>query len=284
MFTKAILLSMLLVSFQSYGYDIYAHMLMYGFSDSSGDFYYKLDNFNLYIPRYLFLSNIYSLAYSLELPMLLIPIFLLSIPYWEILKRNNDNSTSLIIFIILGYFFSGVSLVTIYIYAYFKSGKNYLLLGGFFHPIGFLLVPLILIKELNSKNVFFIFIFLALTIIFGSYSFNENIHEIKKINSENLYHYLGLVEGKLKSMPVLGALMFSIISYFVARKIKLLGKMINILPYGLIFLLFINSASRQNDSIIKDFLNLTVTEVFSVSVDFGYGERFGYQKYNSMRF
>jgi hypothetical protein len=149
----------------STGFDFYAHSVSYYFYDEMLN---KSDLISEVIvqPRYLLLSLIYEFFSRIGLPLGFVASVLLLLPIYHISKyidkeaRYNKYSLFQIILIwfilFLSIFYSGLSLVILWLFAFTLTKNRLFLLGALFHPFGIVL-GFFLWFFLSPKDKFYFF-------------------------------------------------------------------------------------------------------------------------------
>lgn len=135
----------------STGFDFYSHAVAYYFYDM---LLYNADLLlgNVVLPRYWLLSYLYEITSRIGIPIGFVALSLIVIPVYSIVSshdftgdENDFTSYSLVEFssflllIIISFFYSGASLVSLWFIALLKTKKSIFLVGGLFHPIGIIL-------------------------------------------------------------------------------------------------------------------------------------------------
>jgi hypothetical protein len=137
-----------LLSFNSIGYDLYAHSLFHYFNYEKITYSYTLFIEYLIIPRYGLLSFIYEFFRDLGIPTGWVALFLVYIPMSQlsnvtfnfVSRKNKIIYTAIaMVLMVLIYFYSALSLVIIWIVACILTGNRLLLIGASFHPAGLIL-------------------------------------------------------------------------------------------------------------------------------------------------
>jgi hypothetical protein len=184
-----------LMSAQSTGYDIYAHSLIYYFNFEKITHSYLVFDSDILFPRYGLLSIVYELSRNLGIPMGWIACFLVFLPLYNIIYKFGswkvvfERPVYLIISltcIILIYFYSGLSLVVLWLLAFLVTGRVFFIAGSFFHPVGVFLGLFALFLSPKRWMAFCYYLFFSsLLIVFMSVnSCCYNIME--SINSNNV--------------------------------------------------------------------------------------------------
>ncbi|WP_237287694.1 hypothetical protein [Vibrio floridensis] len=160
-------LSTLFVFFcNSTGFDFYSHSISYYF------YTYNLNATDLLfehveLPRYWFLSYLYSFSSKFGLPIGWLSVFLILFPVislGSLLKRFNYSSkvplsyfSIMLLTLMLSFFYSGLSLSLLWFLAFYFTRKTIFLIGGVFHPVGFLVFS-IGVFFLGRRLVFYCFV------------------------------------------------------------------------------------------------------------------------------
>jgi len=219
----------------STGFDFYSHSISYYFYEQKIN-YTDILFFNIEQPRYLLLSIIYESFSRLGIPLGYVALFMLTYPTYNIVKsikpykdsngyiKYNLYQSMIIFFLIFSsFFYSGLSLALLWLFAAVISKKSIFLLGGLLHPAGILLAIvlfLFLSRKMLFKYLFLLisfYLFLYVSNIFGWFtSFGyENI----RFDSDNLdiwNLFIKVIERKKNEIFQLFIL--SILVYFGFRK------------------------------------------------------------------
>lgn len=169
--------SLLIFFNDSTGFDFYAHSVSYYFFDES------LNNVDvlmglIVLPRYWLLSYLYETFSRVGVPAGFLASFLIAFPVYFTSKkiissRKNKGRNSLLIsdylivtgLYLLAFYYSGLSLVLLWFIAYLITGNKVFLLGGFFHPVGFLLYSAGIVFFIR-KDVFVFYILFSFLLMF----------------------------------------------------------------------------------------------------------------------
>lgn len=137
------------VATTSTGFDLYAHAVSYYFYDeiiNRADIFYN----RIVLPRYLLLSYVYEFGSRLGIPLGIIASFLILYPSYYLVKEVESQNTVnrklnfqglsiLLLVFILCFFYSGLSLVILWLVAFLVTKKNIFIAGALFHPIGLII-------------------------------------------------------------------------------------------------------------------------------------------------
>lgn len=224
-------LSIFLFFSNSTGFDFYSHAVSYYFYEESLNNTYLLFD-RIALPRYLFLSVLYEVFSSLGVPLGWLSLALIAFPVYCIFSTFRDfrchffDLLLIVLVVILTFFYSGLSLVVLWLVAYVYTKKTLFLIGGLFHPLGIVFFVLFLffysLKSLLIFVVLFLFSFLFLMAInmefklFTSMSYYDYVFKIDFNSLVDLF--LFSYEKKRNELFVL--LLFSFVlffSYFIGR-------------------------------------------------------------------
>lgn len=146
------LMSLLLFFSNSTGFDFYAHAVSYYYYNEPINSSYLLFE-HIILPRYLFLSVIYEYFASIGFPLGWVVSFLILFPVYKIFssevfsgQKSYHGYKIVIIFMVMifSFFYSGLSLTFLWLMAFHHTRSKIFLLGGLFHPVGFVLFLLYL--------------------------------------------------------------------------------------------------------------------------------------------
>lgn len=162
----------------STGFDFYAHSVSYYFYDQQIN-YNDILFFNIAQPRYLLLSIIYEFFSRMGVPLGYVALFLLIYPIYNIVKnlkiykyKSYNFYQILVLFFLIysSFYYSGLSLVILWLLAAALSKKNIFLFGGLFHPVG--VVLFIITFLFISRKKLFIYLFILVFFYFFLYISN----------------------------------------------------------------------------------------------------------------
>ncbi len=142
------LLSFLCLASFSTGFDLYAHSVIYYIYDYPNTHAYLLFE-KIVMPRYLLLSYIYEITRRLGIPIGIVVVTLVTYPVYNMgryissnIKKGTLSISQIFIvasIVILSFFYSGLSLVLLWLMALLVSKKKIFLVGILFHPLGLVL-------------------------------------------------------------------------------------------------------------------------------------------------
>ena len=184
-----------LLSVQSTGYDIYAHSLIYYFNFEKITHSYLVFDSDILFPRYGLLSIVYELTRNLGMAMGWVVCYLVFLPLyniinkfgsWEVIFERPLYSIISLTCIILIYFYSGLSLVVLWLLAFLVTGRVFFIAGSFFHPVGVFLglCTLFLSPKRWVAICYYLFLSSLLMVFMSVNSCCYNIME--SINSDNV--------------------------------------------------------------------------------------------------
>lgn len=296
-----ILIIFSLFSFQSIGYDLYAHSVIHHFNYEKITYVFTLFNEDFIIPRYGLLSYLYEFSRYIGIPIGWIALALVYVPVFTLSKItiNYNYHVNRIIYTILGiilmvliYFYSAMSLVIIWFLALILTRNKIFLIGTTFHPAGFLLGLLYAIIFSNRLKNLIIFIFPFAIMAFLSYLNYKNFLTLEFIDSENKNYsveislILELIKFILENKPlelsigiiifVFGFLCKRLINshvFFVDFQKKIISQkgyiLILVIPY---LILMMNSIIRDGDSLFLSIMQFKYSDNIYITW-FNFGER-----------
>ncbi len=227
----------------STGFDFYSHAVSYYFYDTLLNHADLLFG-EIVLPRYLLLSYLYEISSRIGIPIGYISLALIAFPIYALVSDTDPSidhqgaeSYSLVellsfsLLLIISFFYSGASMVLLWLFALLKTKKPIFLLGALLHPIGILLFG---VSSLLVDRKLFLrfFIVLALSMLFfyvctyWSLFTSSTVQSPRfEIEFENTMKLLNFVVDK-KSNEIIGAVIFVLL--FLLSKRRLLEK-VNIL-------------------------------------------------------
>lgn len=282
-------LCLLAFTSQTTGFDLYSHAISYYYYEQSINHSYLFFN-QIVLPRYSLLSIFYEFASRIGVPVALFAFILTSIANYLILKTILRSNRLYIydlflinIVIILNLFYSGLSLVLLFLLAYIKTKKTPLILGSLFHPVGILLFfPLIII----NKKLFSYLIIITLFTIFLFYSAEiellyGQVHDSfeKTISIDTLQQDLAEAYERKKQEILAGITFIAVavlfrgkttrkIFFFLNKKIKLKNIKTGATAMSLFLALYMGLKPSPN--LLKSIISFDINEVIYVAwFDFG---------------
>lgn len=197
------------------GFDLYSHSIAFSSSSAVATLYRSYQLFSTSFPRYLLLSEIYLSLNQAHIPLGLAIIVITSIPNFFILKsfvRNSSNKYTisflalLSLCLICNFFYSALSVATLWLSALLITRKKIFILGGFFHPLS--LPLLIIISLLTKTNRLLTFTLILLYIIYRIAKSKLNlsgasIENIIYINYISVDYVVYTVSSKIKELLLL---------------------------------------------------------------------------------
>ena len=233
-------LAILLFMSTSTGFDFYSHAVAYYFYDT---LLYQADLLfgEVILPRYWLLSYFYEVSSRIGIPIGYVSLVLIVFPIYTLVADTESGVDykgaesyslvelfSFLLLLIISFFYSGASLVSLWFIALLKTKKPIFLLGSLLHPIGILLfgVGSLIIK----KNLFIRFILvLVICIVFFYISTYWSLFTSSTINTprfeiefNNLVTLFNFAIDK-KSNEIIGVAIIVIL--FVLSKGALMNKM-----------------------------------------------------------
>lgn len=226
------LLPVLAFLFQTEGFDLYHHTTSYSF-DYPVNRGHTLGDF-IIIPRYLLLSDILRFTRMAGVPLGWIILGLCIYPAYQIgasstfRKSQFKPHAALLYFVIftLSLFYSGASLVLLWVLAYFITRKSIFLIGLAFHPIGYMLTLAVIIIGRNFRLILQISLFTLLYFGFcylkTLYNFPANYAETPvflKITSQNVFVLLEFIISK-KAKELIVFVLLAATAALILRKTR----------------------------------------------------------------
>ncbi|MFK2823430.1 hypothetical protein ACH5BK_10680 [Arcobacter sp. YIC-80] len=289
----------------STGFDFYAHSVSYYFYNEQIN-YSDVLFFDIVQPRYLFLSIIYEIFSTIGIPLGYVALFMIACPVYFIVKaikpninKRGDKRYTLFQVVILSFllfssfFYSGISLSLLWLFAAVVSRKPIFLLGGLFHPVAIFLS--IVLFFFTSRKMLFEYLFLLILFYLLLYSSN-NFNLFNSFGYENIRFNLELYSLAVlfiqvlerKTNEILQLLIISVVVVIVFRKSNskniftiLLRKIIGFgnriyfkdqtIRYGFIVLIFIlHLYMFQKQSLLNSIYTFDIVNPVYISwFDFG---------------
>lgn len=285
---------LLIMSFQSVGYDMYSHSLIYYHNLEKITHSYSFFDGFIIMPRYALLSMIYETTRNMGIPTGWIATILMFVPIKAILSNlelinglRNKFILALFICTVSTYFYSGLTLVVIWILAALASKRGIYMVGATFHPAGFVLGILALfIKGNRIYNAMYLIIsvFILCLLSYINMNFYElfssvDVGNIKiKVSFDNFFKLLKRVY-ETKSNEINVMLFIVSVAVLTRGKIYKAIKYISVtlrlflsvqwLPM-LLILLCINAVFRSNSSLFQAIITIDISEIiYQTWFDFG---------------
>jgi hypothetical protein len=263
-----------LLSFESIGYDIYAHSIIHHFNDEKITYTFSLFIDNFIIPRYGLLSYIYEFSRNFGIPLGWVALILVYIPVLSLskivfnfsyLKNKIIYTIMAMMLMVLIYFYSALSLVIIWILALILTGNRFFLIGSTFHPAGFLigLLYVILFPKI-IKNIITFLAPISLMAIISFLNFHNYI-SLEFIDVSNIKHrieidiILGFIILILESKPLeFSALVIIILLSYLSKSIIINNVIVfknqkkGVLQSSYILILVISYSILMLNSLLRD--------------------------------
>lgn len=277
------LISFLCLASVSTGFDLYAHGVIYYLFDYPNTHSYLLFE-EIVVPRYMLLSYIYEITRRLGIPIGAVASIMVMYPTYKIavniVRQTNKEMLSVSQFVILFFvvvfalFYSGLSLVLLWLMALLLTKERFFMLGVLFHPVGFLLgTMLALIFRNYLKNyliivlVFFIFLYLFSMLEYFTASKLVNIRYVLTFNrDELLWLFEHSVESKFNEFMIM---IIILVAYTARTKFKLITAPINkikvsknmVIVMCLMLLLFSNLyfLDKERNSLVLNIFSFNIT-------------------------
>lgn len=159
----------------SMGFDLYSHGVIFYFYEyviNPADSLFG----EITLPRYLLLSYIFEFTRRLGIPLGIIVLILTIYPAYNIASRISGNGKKSINLVdlsivagvlLLTFFYSGLSLMLLWLMGLIVTRKKIFLLGAFFHPVGFVLMTIFII----ITRIYLLRYLVVLFIFFGTLYF-----------------------------------------------------------------------------------------------------------------
>lgn len=289
------LLSFLCLASFSTGFDMYAHSVIYYIYDYPNTHAYLFFD-KVVMPRYLLLSYIYEITRRLGIPIGVVVTFLVVYPAYTIGSYISNNtkrkslgvSQILIVFsvFLLSLFYSGLSLVLLWLMTLLITRKKVFLLGVLFHPLGLVLGMLLTLFFKNYLKAYFFIVFTLFLSFYlltdKGYFASSEIANIKYRLPLNKEETKGLLiysfESKINEFYAMISIL--ILSYLSKTKLKSFisyvkrfhfSRVVIIVPlFFLIVTSNIHFLSKNRHSLIIDTLSLNLSEpVYYTWYDWG---------------
>lgn len=289
------LLSFLCLASFSTGFDLYAHSVIYYIYDYPNTHAYLLFE-KIVMPRYLLLSYIYEITRRLGIPIGVVVVTLVSYPVYNMGKYMSNNikkgalsipQTSIIVsIIILSLFYSGLSLVLLWLMALLVTRKKIFLVGVLFHPLGLILGGLLCLffRSYLKNYIIIVLTFLAalylLTIqeYFTSSMIANIRYELPLDNEETMSILRYSYESKVNEFYAM--ILILVFAYLSKTKLKNLVSYIKkisfpkVLVLSFFFILIIATnfyfISNNRHSLISNTLSLKLSDpVYVTWYDWG---------------
>lgn len=290
-----------LLSFQSIGYDIYAHSLFHHYNYEKITYLSSFFFDEFLIPRYGLLSYIYEFFRNLGIPIGWVALLLIYIPVLSISKvsfnfayRTNRLIFTTISLMIMGliYFYSAMSLVIIWFLALFLTSKRFFLIGTMFHPAGFALgIFYVFLYTNRIKNLLILFAPIFFMLILSWLNINDYISlEFIDINNVRFNVELkilwDLFDFLLTNKPIEFSILLLVLFWgFFSRRTLISGEFIIkknknrisdpvylFIFLLLYFILMLNSLLREGDSLFSSIINIKYSDNIYITW-FNFGER-----------
>ena len=297
------------VSLQSTGYDLYAHSLFYYYNSEQIPFSYAIFNNQVIIPRYGLLSMIYEGTRQFGIPTGWVAVVLSYKPLKDILSHLDWLSglryKRLIVITICTvpiYFYSGLSLVALWIMAASVTGRSFYMLAAAFHPVGAVLGVLGTVIGGNNKFKI-LWLIVGYVLLLSLSYFNSSIFTLfpsisvsnikQNIVFEDLVSMIYL-SYELKQNEINAVLLMMLMSFTVRSQISNLVKYIRALFQMTAQLLWVpvlvtalsfNALTRDINSLAKALVTLNISKsIYITWFDAGVrDEKFGFWRANATR-
>lgn len=289
------LLSFLCLASFSTGFDLYAHSVIYYIYDYPNTHAYLLFE-KIVMPRYLLLSYIYEITRRLGIPIGVVVVTLVSYPVYNMGKYMSNNikkgalSISQIFIVvsilILSFFYSGLSLVLLWLMALLITRKKIFLIGVLFHPLGLFLGGLLCLFFRSYLKGYIIIISVTLISFFlltsQGYFTSSMIDNIRYRLPLSKEETMGLIifsyESKVNELYAM--VLILIVAYLSKTKLKrvvhhikkLNFPKVTVLSFCFLSIMALNFyfISKERHSLIIDTLSLNIsTPIYYTWYDWG---------------
>lgn len=266
-------------SLASYGFDLYAHVVHYYVYASPNQSYYKI--FSIIVPRYLILSDIYTITRGIGIPTgvvaFCLTIFPLLVTYAYILRNFSENALhepgiKLFAFLV-SFFYGGGTLVVNWCVAYFITGKRIFLLGIILHPLGFIAFVIVILLKRDLKSLFLYSVLIlvyAVTMLIFPHSLQPSDIYRNEISSNwrDIYVSLRYIV-RAKSWEIAAIATFTVFFAVSARirysKAAMFGNVAL-----LFFVVFVGYKMIGKSAVLKEFMSNNTNAIFRYAwYDFG---------------
>jgi hypothetical protein len=277
---------------QTTGFDLYSHSISYYYYEQSIDHAYLFFD-KLIFPRYGLLSILYELASRIGMPIALFAFSLTIIPNYIIIKsiitKEIFRFHDLLIIsflLILNLFYSGLTLVLLYLISYLIIKDRKLLIGGLLHPIGILIFALgtLFTRRLIQYTIILISFFTLIFLTSDNQIFYAQAHDDFKKTIDFSTIALDFQEAIERKKPeIFGGMLIILLGFIISRK-NALSRILNVFnlkikKYTLLsiltmftLLLSVYMALKPSPNFITAILSTEINEVIYVSW-FDWGER-----------
>ncbi|OQX06983.1 MAG: hypothetical protein BWK73_29320 [Thiothrix lacustris] len=289
---------------QTTGFDLYSHSISYYYYEQSIDHAYLFFD-KLIFPRYGLLSILYELASRMGMPIALFAFSLTIIPNYIIIKsiitkeifRFHDLLTISFI-LILNLFYSGLTLVLLYLISYLIIKDRKLLIGGLLHPIGILIFALgaLFTRILIQYTIILILFFTLIFFTSDNQVFYAQAHNDFKKTIDFSTIALDLQDAiERKKQEIFGGMLIISLGFFLTRRKNILSRILKIFNLKikkltllkgsvmLTLLLSVYMALKPSPNFITAILSADINQVIYVSW-FDWGERDTYMTHAQLYF
>lgn len=248
-------LCFLMLSSISMGFDLYGHGVIFYFYEhilNPTDLLFG----EIALPRYLSLSYIYEITRRFGIPLGIVVLILVVYPSYHIackISRNNIRKINIVDFFViagvlsLSLFYSGLSLMLLWLAALVLTKKKIFLLGGFFHPVGLVLMTLFIL----ITRMYFVRYFVIMTIFI-------------------LAFYLFTVQGFFTSSKYSDVRFDLTLNLFDLTLVleKVIESKINEIIVLIFILIFLSIARSKLKFLINSLRGLFINRVYAISILF----------------
>jgi hypothetical protein len=213
--------------FQTPGFDLTSHAVeYYHYEDGTGRQYRSIFEFDL--PRYLLLSEFYTLGRMFFIPTGVVALILWFVPVYFVIDKFKNSRDIPIIYVLFIFFamfvavrYSTTHLVMLYVFSIYLVRNVKLIFGLFFHPIGILFLLLLYfifefkVLFLHVIRVFLIF-FVIYFILYSPYLLNYELGSVLHYPLTDLSLIFDII---LKKSFLLFIVPIGVLSYFAFNHI-----------------------------------------------------------------
>ena len=278
-------LSFLCLATISTGFDLYAHGVIYYIFDYPNTSSY-LPFEDIVMPRYLLLSYILEATRRLGFPTGIVVSFLIIYPVYNIGKHISSQNKRIVLsfsqvfivlsILILSLFYSGLSLVLLWLMALLITQRKIFIIGAFFHPLGLILGTLLSVVFRKYLKTYFI---TALIFLFFLYLLTIQGYFMSSIVANVKYHLPPEKEEAIsilrysyetKSNEFYAMIVILILAYLSKTKLKSLvayikgiyfpRQLVVVCCFLTIAILNLNFISKNRNTLIIDTFSLHLSD------------------------
>jgi hypothetical protein len=239
------LVGLLLFWAQTPGFDLYSHGFMHYYYDEPYLGSYNV--FGIQVPRYLLLSYSYGFGRIIGIPSGWIAFLIWTMPVYALYKyfktQQSLKFSDLIVWVFIflaALKYSSLLIGAVWLISYYLTGRKFLLIGIFFHPLLLVVLPLLFLNIIKKLHLhFFITSFFLVVIlnyfnnIYGMIALDPNYKGV--INFDNFPQVIYLAQRKSEYLFIIVSL---ILILNLKKKLKIDKIIVKIFPFLLLFLAY----------------------------------------------